>query len=139
MDLTSALRFASGTSRSILITLKRDGRPQSSNVTHAVADGRLLISVTADRAKTRNAARDPRVSLHVLGPDFWSWVAFEGAAALTPPAADPGDETVDALVGYYREASGEHPDWAEYRQAMVEDRRVLMTIAPTHVYGMLPG
>jgi hypothetical protein len=42
---------------------------------------------------------------------------------------------VEALVGYYRAAAGEHPDWDEYRSVMVADRRVLVTIHVDHVYG----
>jgi PPOX class probable F420-dependent enzyme len=139
MDLATALAFAADHRRSILLTLRGNGRPQSSNVMHLVSDGRILVSVTDDRAKTRNARRDPRVSLHVLGPDFWSYAVLEGDAALSPVAAAPDDDTVEALVAYYRAAAGEHPDWDEYRAAMVADRRLLLTIEPTHAYGMLPG
>ena len=63
----------------------------------------------------------------------------EGDAQLSPPAADPGDDTVAGLVQLYRELAGEHPDWDDYRQAMVDDRRVLMTLPISHVYGMPPG
>ncbi|MGF1646938.1 MAG: PPOX class F420-dependent oxidoreductase [Kineosporiaceae bacterium] len=139
MDLDTALSFATDNRRSILITLRGNGRPQSSNVTHLVSEGRFLVSVTEDRAKTRNARRDPRVSLHVLGPDFWSYVVVEGEATLGLVAAAPDDDAVEALVRYYRAAAGEHPNWDEYRAAMVAERRLLLTIEPTHAYGMLPG
>ncbi len=139
MDISDALDYAADHRRSILITLRRDGRPQSSNVMHVVHDGQLLISVTADRAKTRNAQRDPRVSLHISAPDFWSYVVIDGGAELTPVAQNPTDDTVEALVAYYREGSGEHSDWDEYRAVMVSDRRQLLSIRPTHAYGMLPG
>lgn len=139
VDLDTALSFAERNRRSILLTLRSNGRPQSSNVMHVVDSGRLLVSVTEDRAKTRNARRDPRVSLHVLGPDFWSYAVIEGDAELSPAAAHPDDATVEALVAYYRAASGEHPDWDEYRSAMVEDRRLLLTVTPSHAYGMIPG
>lgn len=139
MDIDAALAFAAEHRRSILLTLRRDGRPQSSNVMH-VPDGRdLLVSVTDGRAKTHNARRDPRVSLHVSADDFWSYVVIDGDAELTPVAESPDDDTVDALVAYYRAGSGEHPDWAEYRAAMVTDRRLLLRLRPTHAYGMLPG
>ncbi|MGF1663680.1 MAG: PPOX class F420-dependent oxidoreductase [Kineosporiaceae bacterium] len=139
MDLDSALSFAADNRRSILLTLRGNGRPQSSNVMHLVRDGRILVSVTDGRAKTRNARRDPRVSLHVLGPDFWSYAVVEGDASLSPVAAAPDDPTVEALVDYYRAAAGEHPDWDEYRAAMVAEGRLLLTVEPTHAYGMLPG
>ncbi|MFC5381178.1 PPOX class F420-dependent oxidoreductase [Aquipuribacter nitratireducens] len=138
MELPTALAFATEHRRSVLVTLRRDGRPQSSNVMHVVQDGCLVVSVTDDRAKTRNARRDARVSLHVSAPDFWSYVVIDGTAELTPVAADPGDATVEALVGYYRDAAGEHPDWDDYRREMVRERRLLLRVRPEHAYGMLP-
>ena len=121
----------------VLATLRRDGRPQLSNVGYSWDDGLVRISVTADRAKTRNLAADPRATLHVTSADFWSYVVVEGTAQLTPPAADPHDATADELVAYYRGISGEHPDWAEYRAAMVAERRLLVRFRPTHAYGQL--
>jgi len=120
-----------------LITLKRDGRPQASVVIHVWAPARrtVLISVTDDRAKTRNLRRDPRASYQVVAPDLTAWAVGEGFAELTPPAADPQDDTVEALVDLYRRLAGEHPDWPEYRAAMVADRRVVLTLAFERVYG----
>lgn len=138
MDLDSAVAFATQNRRSVLITLRRDGRPQSSNVMHVVTEGLFEVSVTDDRAKTRNARRDPRVSLHVSAPDFWSYVVVDGTALTTPVARHPDDDTVEALVAYYRSAAGEHPDWEEYRRTMVEEGRLLMRITPERAYGMLP-
>ncbi|WP_380164371.1 PPOX class F420-dependent oxidoreductase [Jannaschia sp. R86511] len=139
MEVDDAVSFATEHRRSVLITLKRDGRPQSSNVMHVVQDGRFVVSVTDDRAKTRNARRDPRVSLHVSAPDFWSYVVIEGEATTTPVARATDDATVEALVDYYRHAAGEHPDWDEYRRVMVRERRLLLSLTPSHAYGMLPG
>ena len=121
----------------VLTTLKRDGRPQLSNVGYAYDPQQRLfrVSVTADRAKTRNLQRDPRVTLHVSSDDFWSWVAVEGTAELTPVAADPHDATVEELVTYYRGVSGEHEDWDDYRRAMVADRRLVVRFTPEHTYG----
>src|ERR687893_1987188 len=107
----------------VLATIRRNGRPQLSNVGYAYDPEQRLfrVSVTADRAKTRNLQRDTRVTLHVSSQDFWSWTAVEGTAELTPVAADPHDATVEELVEYYRGVGGEHPDWDEYRAAMVAD------------------
>jgi PPOX class probable F420-dependent enzyme len=121
----------------VLATIKRDGRPQLSNVTYAWDDGLIRVSVTADRAKTANLRRDPRVSLHVSSRDFWTWVVVEGTADLTPVAADPGDATVEELVTYYRGTAGEHPDWDDYRRAMVADRRLVVRFRPEHAYGQV--
>ncbi|RBY96184.1 PPOX class F420-dependent oxidoreductase [Blastococcus sp. TF02-8] len=123
----------------VLATVKRDGRPQLSNVGYAWDDGLIRVSVTADRAKTRNLQRDPRVTLHVASKDFWTWVAVEGTAELTPVAAEPHDATVEELVAYYRGISGEHEDWDQYRAAMVADCRLVVRFRPEHVYGQLPG
>jgi PPOX class probable F420-dependent enzyme len=121
----------------VLATIRGNGRPQLSNVGYAYDPAQRLfrVSVTADRAKTKNLLADPRVTLHVASKDFWTWVAVEGTAELTPVAADPQDATADELVAYYRGASGEHPDWDEYRAAMVADRRLVVRFTPEHTYG----
>ncbi len=125
----------------VLATIKRSGRPQLATVGDVFDPEAQVIrvSVTADRAKTKNLAADPRVTLHVSSKDFWTWVAVEGTAELTPVATDPYDATVDELITYYRGISGEHPNWDEYRTAMVSDRRLVVRFAPEHVYGQLPG
>ncbi|MFD4660752.1 PPOX class F420-dependent oxidoreductase [Kitasatospora sp. NPDC058444] len=121
----------------ILATIKADGRPQLSPVLpfYDRAANALLISTRDGLAKTVNLRRDPRASLEVTGPDGRSWATAEGVATLTGPGTDPEGPEVEALVDYYRRAAGEHPDWAEYREAMVSDRRVLLTIPVDHVYG----
>ena len=125
----------------VLATLKRDGRPQLSNITYYF-DARnttVKVSVTEPRAKTRNLRRDPRASLLVSSDDGWSYAVADGTATLTPPAASPNDDTVEALIALYRNIAGEHPDWDDYRRSMVTDRRVVLTMPIAHVYGMPPG
>jgi PPOX class probable F420-dependent enzyme len=140
MDFSKALEFALPLRNGVLTTQKRDGRPQLSNITyHLDTDDVFRISVTATRAKYHNMVRDPRVSLHVARPDFWAYAVFEGDADLSPIAADPHDDTVEELVALYRSIGGEHPDWDQYRTAMVNDRRLVVRLRPTHVYGMVPG
>jgi PPOX class probable F420-dependent enzyme len=125
----------------VLTAIKPDGRPQLSNVGYAYDrdTGVIRVSVTDSRAKTRYLRADPRVTLHVSSKDFWSWVAVEGTAELTPVAAGPHDETVEELVTYYRGINGEHPDWDEYRAAMVADRRLVVRFRPEHAYGRVRG
>jgi uncharacterized protein len=125
----------------VLATLKRDGRPQLSNVSYYfdARNATIQVSVTEPRAKTRNLRRDPRASIHVSSDDGWAYAVAEGEATLTPPAAAPDDDTVEGLIALYRNIAGEHPDWDDYRRAMVEDRRVLLTLPISHVYGMPPG
>lgn len=122
--------------KGVLVTLKSDGRPQLSNVLYAFADGVIRVSVTETRAKTRNARRDARVSLHVTSDDFWSYAVVEGDAELTPVATAPDDATVEELVDLYRALQGEHENWDEYRRSMVEDRRLVLRIPVGRVYGM---
>ncbi|HEX7131293.1 MAG TPA: PPOX class F420-dependent oxidoreductase [Iamia sp.] len=137
MDLTAALDYARTRDHGVLATLKGDGRPQLSNINFAVGDdGVVRISITADRAKYANLVRDPRASLHVTADDFWSYAVLEGEADLTPVAAAPDDATVEELVDLYRSVQGEHPDWDDYRAAMISDQRVVLRLRPTRAYGM---
>jgi PPOX class probable F420-dependent enzyme len=136
MDLDTALAYAADRSKGVLVTLKRDGRPQLSNIMYGVTDGVVRVSITADRAKTKNMARDPRISLHVTSDDFYSYVVLEGEADLSPVAERVDDATVDELVEMYQAMAGEHPNWDEFRQAMVGDRRLVLRLRPIHAYGM---
>jgi PPOX class probable F420-dependent enzyme len=138
MEFSSALDFVRTRSNGVLTTQKRDGRPQLSNITyHLGDDGVIRISVAEGRAKTSNLRRDNRASLHVSKDDFWAYCVLECDVELSPTAESPDDPATDALVDYYRAAAGEHPDWSEYRQAMVADQRLLLLLTPTHAYGML--
>ena len=96
------------------------------------------MSVTDSRAKTENLRRDPRAALYVPGDDVFTWVGFDGHVDLSPVAALPGDAVVDRLVEYYRSANGEHEHWDEYRQSMVDDRRLVATFIATSATGILP-
>ena len=135
------LALIADNSLGVLATIKGDGRPQLSNVTYHF-DPRALsieVSVTEPRAKTRNLRRDPRASLLVSSEDGWSYAVAEGDAVLSAAAAAPDDETVESLITLYRNVAGEHPDWDDYRQAMVIERRVLLRLPVSHLYGMPPG
>ncbi|MFD9792714.1 PPOX class F420-dependent oxidoreductase [Streptomyces sp. NPDC059070] len=131
------LKLVAAEDGGVLATLKRDGRPQLSNVNHAYypAEGVIKVSLTDDRAKTKNLRRDPRASYHVTSADRWAWTVAEGTADLSPVAADPHDATVEELIALYRDVRGEHPDWDEYRRVMVQDRRVVLRLRVEHVYG----
>jgi PPOX class probable F420-dependent enzyme len=121
----------------VLATIKADGRPQLSPVTPSYDRdaGIIYVSMTGGRAKTANLRRDPRAALEVTSADGWAWATAEGTVTLTGPGTDPRGQEVEALVSYYRNAAGEHPDWDEYRSVMVSDRRVLMAMTVDHVYG----
>ncbi len=123
----------------VLVTLRKDGWPQLSNVNYGWDAGEqvIRISTTDDRAKTANMRRDPRVSFHVTSGDFWSYVVVDGQAVLSAVAADPHDAAVEELVELYRSIQGEHPDWDDYRAAMVRDRRLVVRIPAERAYGMV--
>jgi len=138
MELSDALDFVRQRHQGVLTTLRRDGRPQLSNIGYVAAeDGTVRISVTASRAKTKNLARDPRASLYVVGDSFWAYAVLDGTAALSDVARDPDDDVVSELVAMYQAIQGEHPDWAEYRQAMVDDARLVVRLQPDHAYGIV--
>ncbi|HEX4725358.1 MAG TPA: PPOX class F420-dependent oxidoreductase [Pseudonocardiaceae bacterium] len=125
------------TGTAALVTLKRDGRPQLSNVGYAydAAAALIRISLTDDRAKTRNMRRDPRASLYLTTANLRAYLVVEGTVDLTPVAASPDDATVEELVELYREIGGEHPDWTGYRAAMVADKRLVARFHVERTYG----
>ncbi|WP_327269043.1 PPOX class F420-dependent oxidoreductase [Streptomyces sp. NBC_01218] len=126
-DRDELLAFVTPRHRALLITARSDGRPQASPLTCGVDDaGRIVISTYPERAKTRNAKRDGKVSVVVLSDD-WNgpWVQIDGTAEVidTPDSVEP-------LVEYFRTISGEHPDWDEYRAAMVKQGKSIIRITP---------
>lgn len=130
MELSRAAEFAEHNHRAVMHTYRRDGRPQLSPITVGVnAAGRLIISTRETSIKVRNLARDPRVSLCMMNDRFYGdWLQVDGTANLIhlPDAMEP-------LVEYYRSISGEHPDWEDYRAAMVRDQRLLVEVEVTRV------
>ena len=139
MDLSQGLAFAAQHKRGGCCTRKRDGHPQLSNIAYRVENGTFDISITADRAKYFNLKRDPWAALHITQDNFWAYAVFEGPVELTPVAADPNDATVELLIETYRAMAGEHPNWDEYREAMVNDKRLVVRLTADHAYGMLPA
>jgi len=141
MALTDAHRdFLTAHGLATLATLKRDGRPQLSQVGYHFdgATDTFRISITATRAKFKNLRRDPRATLMVAG-GRWEYLVVDGDAHLGEITTDPHDAAGDALVDLYRTLAGEHPDWEEYRTAMVAEQRLVLTVTATHAYGILPS
>jgi PPOX class probable F420-dependent enzyme len=138
MEISEAVDFIRGHRNGVLVTQKRDGRPQLSNIVYVVGhDDVVRISITADRAKYANLRRTPLASLYVAREDFWAYAVIEADVQLSDVAAAPDDPAVTELVDVYRAIAGEHDDWDAYRRAMVEDRRLVVRLEPTHAYGML--
>ncbi|MFF0738994.1 PPOX class F420-dependent oxidoreductase [Streptomyces sp. NPDC004111] len=127
VDLAGLLDFVRPRHRALLLTRRADGSPQASPLTCGVdSEGRLVMSTYPERVKTRNARRDQRVSVVVLS-DEWNgpWVQVDGdAEVLDVP------DSVEPLVEYFRSISGEHPDWNEYREAMVKQGKSLIRVVP---------
>ena len=138
MEVTEALDFVRARNHGVLTTIRANGRPQLSNILYVPGDGDTFrISITDSRAKTVNMRRDPRISLYVPGDNFFQYVVLEGTAELSPVAADPHDDTVEQLIAYYRAGNGEHPDWDDYRAAMVADGRLICAVRAERAYGMV--
>ena len=137
MELSEAVGWAAERRLGILITIRSDGRPQSSDIVYCVEGGVFTISMTAGRAKTVNLRRDPRAVLHVSDEKAWSYVSLDGTVELSPPTAEPGDATSDALVDYYERMAGPHPDWDEYRRAMIDEGRLMARFTPTSAAGQI--
>ena len=128
MDAGRAADFLRAHHRAVLATSRSDGRPQMSPVACAVDDeGRVLISTRETAVKTKNLRQRPRASLCVFTDTFFGeWVQVEGnVEVISLPDA------MDLLFEYYRRVSGEHPDWDDYRAAMIRDRRVIVRITIT--------
>jgi len=130
-----------GVNRGVLAVLQPDGRPHLSNVNHHYdpSTRTLRVSLTDARVKVRNVRRDPRASYHVTSDNFWHWVVAEGTASLSAVAAAPDDEAVEELIDVYRRIAGEHPDWDDYRRAMVADRRLVFRLHVERFYGQAPA
>jgi PPOX class probable F420-dependent enzyme len=128
MDAADALALARTNPRAVLATMKRDGTPQMSPVLVGIdARDRLVVSTRETAKKTLNVRRDPRAWLCVLNDRFfgdWAQISGDVEVVSLPEALEP-------LVDYYRSISGEHPDWDEYRAAMIEQGRCLIRITPT--------
>lgn len=140
MDRSAAERFLADHHQGVLVTLRGDGRPQTSNIVYSFADGVARISVTDDRAKTANLRRDGRAVLHVLGETFWQYVSATGTAELSGLTTEPGDAVGRELLELFDAVSSEpHPDPDEFFRAMVDDRRLVVRFRPDGYAGQAGG
>ena len=128
VDLDGLLEFVRPRHHMVLLTARSDGRPQASPVSGGVdREGRIVIATYPERAKTANARRRPEVSVLVLSDGFdGPWVQVDGTCEVLDLP-----EAVEPLVEYFRSIAGEHPDWDEYRRAMVDQGKSLLRITPS--------
>ena len=126
MEIDEAIEYVRRNHHAVLATIKQDGSPQLSPVTVGVdGDGHVIISTRQTAYKVRHVRRNPRVWLCVFPDGFYGrWVQLEGTADIVELP-----EAMDGLIGYYRDISGEHPDWDDYRAAMERDQRLLLRIS----------
>ena len=131
MNVEEARDFIARNHRGVLATIKRDGRPQLSNVSYALdQDGRIKISVTRDRAKTRNLQRDPRASLAIQSDNWYQYLVVEATAELEDGPGTPAD-----LRRVYQMIAGKpHPNWAEFDEAMQSERRLILALTIERMY-----
>jgi len=125
--------------RGVLATLKSDGRPQLATIDFCYdASTRVARMSTVDgSAKVANLRRDARASLYVGTPDLASYAVAEGEAKLSAVSDAADDATVEELIDVYRRIRGEHPDWDDYRAAMVRDRRLVVRLHVSRCYGLV--
>ena len=136
IDSAAAREFLRANHNAVLATTRSDGRPQLSPVTAGIDEhGRVIISTRETAMKVKHLRRDPHATLVAFTDRFYGdWVQVEGTVEIVSLP-----EAMELLVDYYRRISGEHPDWEDYRAAMVRDRRRVVTFSAEHAYGQVGG
>lgn len=130
MTPEEAREFVRRNHRAVLATIRRDGRPQMSNIAYLLDDdGLIKISTSETRAKTLNLRRDPRASLAVQGDSWYQYLCVDGTARIRD-----GNPLAELRHVYERIAGKPHPNWAEFDQAMIDERRVLLEITVDRLY-----
>jgi PPOX class probable F420-dependent enzyme len=124
MTPDEARRFVAENHRAVMVTRRRGGGLQTSPVTVGADDEKVVISSRETAYKVRNLTQDPHATLCVLNDNFFgAWIQIDGTVEIVPLP-----EAMEGLVDYYRRISGEHPDWDDYRRAMMDQKRVLLRI-----------
>ena len=130
-----ALKFVSENNKGVVTTFRKDGAAQMSIVVCTPLGDGVAFTTTEDRAKLINLRRDPRCSILVSKDDWWGFIVFEGHAEIIDQANTSREEFLAACRQVYRQISGEHDNWPEYDQSMINDRRVVITVVPERTYG----
>lgn len=115
----------------VMTTIKSDGRPHVARIICGLVDGKLWSSGTQTRVRTGNLRRDPRSTLMVLDLSTpYRWLGLETTVHILD-----GDDAVDNNLALYRVLSGEPDDLQEYRQAMVDEQRLVYEFHIERSYG----
>ncbi len=138
VELDDARDFLAGRAQGVLAVVDDDGFPHVTRIVYDLGDDDVVrISITDGRVKTRHLRARPQATLHVRGGDDWHWVSVVADAELSPVAAAPGDEVASELLRTYEAVAGPHDDPAEFRQAMVDDHRLVLRLHARRLYGQL--
>lgn len=138
MELDDARAFLTGRAQAVVAVVDDDGFPHVTRIVYNLGDDDVVrISITDGRVKARHLRARPRATLHVRGDDDWHWVSVVADVELSPVATDPDDEVVTELLRTYEAVAGPHEDPADFRRAMVDDRRLVLRLHPRRVYGQL--
>ena len=137
MDLDKAITWASTTHHGVLITLRKDGRPQSSDIAYTVIE-EVLHFRYGNKSKTINLLRDNRAVLHITSPETWSYISFDGIAEITQTAQQPEDSVCKELAKVFTAIQKkQHPNWDEFNQAMINDKRLVIRFVPDSAVGQI--
>ncbi|MDA3038334.1 MAG: TIGR03618 family F420-dependent PPOX class oxidoreductase [Actinomycetota bacterium] len=122
MDVSTGLDYVRKNSRAVMLTNRKNGAPAMSPVSVVVVDEQLIMSCRETAYKVGHLRRDPHTSLCVF-PDKWlgRWVQLNCRAEIISLP-----DAMETLVAFYRALGGEHPDWDDYRRAMVKDKRCII-------------
>ena len=129
VDVADVLEFVRNNHRAVVATLRKDGSPQLTPITVGIDDGKIIISSRETAMKVKHLRRNPYLWLTLLNDGFFG----EFYQAEGPVEIVSLPDAMEGLIEYYRGISGEHPDWDDYRAAMVRDQRVLLRVTPERV------
>jgi PPOX class probable F420-dependent enzyme len=125
-------KFLKDNHLAVMTTLRPDGSPHSVMVGVGLVDGRLWSSGTQDRVRTKHLRKDNRATLLLLNRDNpWSWISIDSHVTILD-----GPDAVDRNQALYEVITGGPPEnLEEYRQAMVDERRLIYEFSIDRTYG----
>jgi len=122
----------------VLSTIRLNGATQLSVITVGFYRGGAIFTTTKSRAKFVNLNRTPECSILISNSDWRPYLVLEGKAIIF--SADTLDPKTlkNILRTAYRSAAGkEHPNWADYDEAMKKDERVAIFVGGENIYGTI--
>lgn len=124
--------------RGVVTTRRRNGAVQASIVASGVMGDAVVFVSRRDSAKIANIKRDPGCTVMATKADWSSYAVVEGTAEIRGwDNLDPEQLRLLLRDAYRACGSSEHPDWEEYDRVMRDERRSVVLVKPSHVYGMI--